>query len=121
MPVCKQDEAGEKEKERNMNSIGLESVSENRVNMDITVNKIKPGSGWEKAGKTYVCEAKSQEKREKFMSKNGDTLELSAVGKKISDSVLMGYSKVKLKQLYSNQKISKQQYDRIIKRQDIQE
>ncbi len=74
------------------------------------------------------------------VSKNGDTLELSEEGKKmgehsdtedptlstkkiisdsgknISDSVLSGYSEAKLKQLFANKEISKQQYDRIIKK-----
>lgn len=74
------------------------------------------------------------------ISKNGDTLELSEDGKKmgaqsdpqqspllskkiisesskkIPDNILAGYSESKLKQLYINKKISKQQYDRITNR-----
>lgn len=74
------------------------------------------------------------------ISKNGDTLELSEdgkklgkhsdmenpflsgkkiisdSGKKISDSILAGCSESKLKQLYANKEITKQQYDRFIKR-----
>ena len=74
------------------------------------------------------------------ISKNGDTLELSEdgkklgkhpnmenpsisgkkvisdSGKKISDSILASCSEAKLKQLYANKEITKQQYDRFIKR-----
>lgn len=56
------------------------------------------------------------------ISKNGDTLELSDHGKKlassgskIADNILAGYSDAKIKQLYTSQKISRQQYERIVK------
>ena len=77
------------------------------------------------------------------ISKNGDTLELSEEGKKrgehsdmdksslsakkviqesgkkISDSILAGYSEAKLKQLYANKEITKQQYDRMMKKKKV--
>ena len=76
------------------------------------------------------------------VSRNGDTLELSEEGKrrgehtdmehpslaakkvisdsgkKISDHILTGYSEAKLKQLYANREITKQQYDRIMKKKN---
>ena len=75
------------------------------------------------------------------ISKNGDTLELSEAGrtlgvhteaenmspsdkssmegsgKKIADVALAGYSKTQLKQLYVSKKITKQHYERILKKQ----
>lgn len=65
-------------------------------------------------------------KRYDAVSKNGDTLELSDVGKamekdggKILDSTLSGYSESKLKQLYIQKTITKQQYDKAMeKRKD---
>lgn len=77
------------------------------------------------------------------VSKNGDTLEISEDGKKlsehpckgslspqtkkvfsdsekkISDNILTEYSEAKLKQLYINKEISKQQYERIIKKRKL--
>lgn len=53
------------------------------------------------------------------ISKNGDTLELSEKGKKMSDNILIGCSEAKLKQLYANKEITKQQYDRIIKKKNV--
>lgn len=74
------------------------------------------------------------------VSKNGDTLELSEngkkmagqqdteevshfgkkvisdTGKKISENILAGFSEAKLKQLYANKEITRQQYERIMKR-----
>lgn len=74
------------------------------------------------------------------VSKNGDTLELSEKGKKlgeymradhtvlsgekavlgsgkqIPESILSGYSEAKLRQLYANKEITKQQYERIMKK-----
>lgn len=76
------------------------------------------------------------------VSKNGDTLELSEdgkrlgenkdvahpsgsakkiisdSGKKMSDSILTGCSEAKLKQLYADKKITKQQYDRLMKKKN---
>lgn len=73
------------------------------------------------------------------VSKNGDTLELSENGrkmagkpgaenmapsgkriisdteKKISEKVLAGCSEAKIKQLYRNKKITRQQYERVMK------
>lgn len=77
------------------------------------------------------------------VSKNGDTLELSEEGKKlgehsdegnssvsvkkvfsdsakkISDTMLASCSETRLKQLYANKEITKQQYDRMIKRKKV--
>lgn len=87
-------------------------------------------------------ESKEAAPKKKYdaVSKNGDTLELSEdgkkmgeradaaqegrpaktvisdSGKKISDSTLTGYSVAKLKQMYANKEISKQQYERIMKK-----
>lgn len=44
------------------------------------------------------------------ISKDGDTLELSKP--KISDAMLSGYSEARLKQLFNNKEISRQQYDK---------
>ncbi len=74
-------------------------------------------------------EQNNDNKKYTAVSKNGDTLELSGVGKKnsvtlksinntssstqeISDATLSTYSSVKLKQLYSQNEITKQQYDK---------
>ncbi len=46
------------------------------------------------------------------ISKDGDTLELSKP--KISDAMLSGYSEARLKQLFNNKEISRQQYDKAI-------
>lgn len=114
-----------------MNKMALESVTGNNLSAGNRGNEISQESGRERTEKVYVSTEKtgksiekgtekSTEKTEKFRSKNGDTLELSEAGKKISDSVLMGYSEAKLKQLYNNRKISKQQYERIMKRHNPQ-
>lgn len=78
-------------------------------------------------------------KRYEAISKNGDTLELSEAGKaleqnrelgsadnakmvisdsatRISDSTLAGYSESKLRQLYAQRSITKQQYDKAMKK-----
>lgn len=57
---------------------------------------------------------KSTESIKKYdqISKDGDTLELSKP--KISDAMLSGYSEAKLKQLFNNKEISRQQYDKAI-------
>ena len=47
------------------------------------------------------------------ISKDGDTLELSK--QKISDAMLSGYSEARLKQLFQNKEISRQQYDKAMK------
>ena len=59
---------------------------------------------------------KSTESIKKYdqISKDGDTLELSKP--KISDAMLSGYSEARLKQLFNNKEISRQQYDRAIRR-----
>lgn len=82
------------------------------------------------------------DKNYRNISKNGDTLELSETGRKlggqkqtvnasqsakkvisesggsIPDSSLASYSETKLRQMYSNKEITKQQYDRVMKRRN---
>ena len=83
----------------------------------------------------------SLKKKYEAVSKNGDTLELSDTGKtigkyadtnissdfkkvisdsgkKISDSTLLGYSESKLRQLFAQKAITKQQYDKVIKQKN---
>ena len=54
------------------------------------------------------------------VSKNGDTLQLSSTGKKLSAVALAGYPEAKLKQLYNSKEITKQQYDSIIKKNNTE-
>lgn len=54
------------------------------------------------------------------VSKNGDTLQLSSIGKKLSSVALAGYPETKLKQMYNNKEITKQQYDSIIKKKNTE-
>lgn len=94
----------------------------------------------EQAGGEYAGAEVSLTRNYNAISKNGDTLELSEEGKsmgahtdmeqpslssksditdsgkKIPDVTLAGYSKAKLKQLYASKKISKQQYERVLKK-----
>ena len=78
--------------------------NENRVKTDHSVSE-----------KGYSSQ-KSTESIKKYdqISKDGDTLELSKP--KISDAMLSGYSEARLKQLFNNKEISRQQYDRAIRR-----
>ncbi len=62
----------------------------------------------------------SKEKAAKYerVTKDGDTLELSAAGKTktpISDVSLADFSESRIKQLYSRKEITKQQYDKALK------
>ena len=52
------------------------------------------------------------------ISKDGDSLQLSKP--KISDMALSGYSEARLKQLFQNKRISRQQYDKAIKSKKTQ-
>lgn len=61
-----------------------------------------------------------QEKAAKYerVTKDGDTLELSAAGKTkipISDASLASFSESRIKQLYIRKEITKQQYDKALK------
>lgn len=101
---------------------------------------IDSGKAKEQTGGKYASMEISLKRNYNAISKNGDTLELSEAGrslgvhtdmenlpssgrnsiagssKKISDVALAGYSKTQLKQLYANKKITKQQYERILKK-----
>ena len=48
------------------------------------------------------------------ISKDGDTLELSKP--KISDAMISGYYEARIKHLFNKKEISRQQYDRAIRR-----
>ena len=74
--------------------------SENSVKTDHSVSE-----------KGYSSQ-KSAVKKYDQISKDGDTLELSKP--KISDAMLSGYSEARLKQLFNNKEISRQQYDKAI-------
>lgn len=115
-----------------MESKALYSISKATGAMENPKNEMA-AAGKEKKAEGYVGKDIGLEKNYDAISKNGDTLELSEKGKKmgaclnmevefpdsgkkISDSVLTGYSEAKLKQLYVNKEITKQQYERIIKK-----
>lgn len=107
--------------------------------MSMEDRKKKTEEGYEK----YENKEVELKRNYDAVSKNGDTLELSEEGKKlgehsdmdnpslpakkvisdsgkkISDTILTGYSEAKLKQLYVNKEITKQQYDRIINKKKI--
>lgn len=104
------------------------------------VNEMSEGDRKKKTEEGYGGKEIELKKNYDAISKNGDTLELSEdgkklgkhtdmenpsisgkkvfsdSGKKISDSILAGCSEAKLKQLYANKEITKQQYDRFIKK-----
>lgn len=105
-----------------------------------TVNEMSAGDRKKKTEEGYGRKEIELKRNFDAISKNGDTLELSEdgkklgkhpdeenpslsgkkiisdSGKKISDSILAGCSEAKLKQLYANKEITKQQYDRFIKK-----
>lgn len=92
----------------------------------------------EKIEKGYGCMGKNSERKYKAVSRNGDTLELSQAGSRlgdkgdagaspgkkviaesngqISEAVLSGYSRSKLRQLYADKQITRQQYERVLKK-----
>lgn len=92
----------------------------------------------EKIAKGYGAAGKHDERKYKAVSKNGDTLELSEAGSRlggkggadaspgkkiiaeadgqISDEALSKYSKSKLRRLYAGRQISRQQYERAMKK-----
>lgn len=97
-------------------------------------NEVMQADNTDKSGGDTGVEI-SLKKHYDAVSKNGDTLELSRAGKlmeqnsdkniaaaknsaggKISDTMLSGYSDAKLKQLYSQKAITKQQYDKAVKK-----
>lgn len=104
------------------------------------VDEIQTGDRKRGTEEGYGTKEVELKKNYDAVSRNGDTLELSeegkrrrehtdmdqpsvsgekvisGSGKKISDNILTGYSETKLKQLYANREITKQQYDRIMKR-----
>lgn len=105
-----------------------------------TVDEMQVGDKNKKTEGSYGNKDVELRKGYDTISKDGDTLELSeqgkrwlkrpyvdktsisgnkiitSSGKKISDSLLTGYSEAKLKQLYASKEITKQQYNRIIKK-----
>lgn len=92
----------------------------------------------EKIEKGYGAAGKHNERKYKAVSRNGDTLELSEAGNRlggkggadaspgkkviaevagqISDAALSKYSKSKLRKLYASRQISRQQYERALKK-----
>lgn len=76
----------------------------------------------EKTEKGNETGEKRDERKYEAVSRDGDTLELSGkkviaeTGGQISDAVLSGYSKSKLRQLYAEEQISRQQYERAMKK-----
>lgn len=80
-----------------------------------TVSEMPAGDRRKKVEEAYGSKEAGLKKCYDAVSKNGDTLELSTSGKKLSDSMLAGCSEAKLKQLYTDKEITKQQYDRIMK------
>lgn len=116
--------------------LGTTEVGRNRA------DKMPADDREQKTGEGYGNKKVELKRKYEAVSKNGDTLELSEEGKKsrehmgmadaslpakkiisdsgkkISDSILNGYSEAKLKQLYANKEITKQQYDRIMKKKN---
>lgn len=92
----------------------------------------------EKIAKGYRPAGKHDERKYKAVSKNGDTLELSEAGSRlggkggadaspgkkviaeangqITDAALSKYSKSKLRQMYTSRQISRQQFERVMKK-----
>lgn len=61
-------------------------------------------------------EVQTGDRKKRAEESYGNKKVFSDTGKKISDNVLMSYSKAKLRQLYANKEITKQSYDRIMSR-----
>ncbi|MEY8392314.1 hypothetical protein AALA98_13280 [Lachnospiraceae bacterium 45-W7] len=119
------------------------SVLEKTVNAENSSQGAVSGKVKGHARGEYVNMEISLKKNYNAISKNGDTLEISeearllgvhtetehlplsdknsitGSGKKIPDAALAGYSKEKLKQLYASKQITKQQYERILKKINI--
>ena len=105
-------------------------------------NEIQAGEKIKKTGEEYGRKRVELKRNYDAISKNGDTLELSeegrkkagnpaaegtscfgkkvisdaGTGKKISENILAGFSASKLRQLYANKEITRQQYERIMKK-----
>lgn len=125
-----------------MESKTLDSVLKSTNVEGNPVNKMPAGERKKKTEEGYGRNEIELKRNYDAISKNGDTLELSEEGKsmgehpemdnpalsgkrvisdsgkKLSDSILAGCSEAKLKQLYANKEITKQQYDRIMKKKN---
>lgn len=117
-----------------------EHVLGKTVNTENLPKETDSGKVKEQTGGKYASMDISLKKNYNAISKNGDTVEISEAGRslgvhtetedlsisgrssikgsgqKIPDVALAGYSKAKLKQLYASKKITKQQYERILKK-----
>lgn len=110
----------------------LQSVNGKETTMFRSENERESVEKYEKIAKEDVKVKKRVQKNYDMVSQNGDTLELSdagkklcvsqeadevsSAGKKVSDAVLSGCSEAKLKQMYAQKKISKQQYEKAMRR-----
>ena len=113
--------------------VAAENIEMGKKSADMqSVNHEKIEKGYGEAGKRI-------ERKYTAVSKNGDTLELSEAGSRlggkggadaspgkkviaeasgqISDAALSKYSKSKLRKLYASRQISRQQYERAMKKQ----
>lgn len=123
-----------------MENKALDSVSRTTEVMKNPADEMTAGDRKKKTEEKGENKEVELKKKYDAISKNGDTLELSKEGKKLgghpdvdtpshltkkvisdsgknlSDSILTGYSDTKLKQLFANKEITKQQYDRIMKK-----
>lgn len=123
-----------------MESKALDSVLRTTDATRNSGDEISAGDRKKKTQEEYGNKEVELTKKYDAVSKNGDTLELSEdgkkmgehsdmnnsahsvkkiisdSGKKMSDNTLISYSEAKLKQLYANKEITKQQYERILKR-----
>lgn len=123
-----------------MESKALDSISRTTEITRNPADEMTAVDGKKKTEEGYGNKELDLKKNYDAISKNGDTLELSEEGKKmgehsdkgdssipakkifsdsgkkIPDSMLASCSEAKLKQLYANKEITKQQYDRMIKK-----
>ncbi|MCI8299883.1 MAG: hypothetical protein HFI69_05960 [Lachnospiraceae bacterium] len=123
-----------------MNNKITESILGKTVNTENSPKEADLGKAKEQTGGKHASMEISLRRNYNAISKNGDTLEISEAGKllgvhtemedltpsgrnsiacstqKIPDVALAGYSKTKLKQLYASNKITKQQYERMLKK-----
>lgn len=93
------------------------TISQNITSADYTAQAKTADSPKEE---TLAKSNPSKEKAARYecVTKDGDTLELSASGKTkiaISDASLANSSESRIKQLYSRKEITKQQYDKALK------
>lgn len=126
-----------------METKALDSITRTTEVMRNPADEVTAGGKMQKAEEKSGSKEVELKKNYDAVSKNGDTLELSEEGKKmgehpdkvnpstsvkmiisdsgkkISDSILAGCSDAKLKQLYANKEITKQQYDRIMKKKKV--